>query len=172
MLRRRRLSSPFAVAVSPGTAAVTGTATQQFTVVVSNVFGTALTWAGTWLSGSPAKATINSTGLATGVADVVGSSLTAVVAGSSTTTLRDPGQGWTINAHAGRFVVVTAGTNNGVTRAILSNTAEVLTTVAFPVAHDATTVYSITNGGALPSNINFQAGRIVDASPAVLTCNP
>lgn len=70
MLRRRRHSTPQAVAVTPATPSITHPDTQQFTAAVSNIHGAAVPAAlaaGTWSSSAPTKATINASGLATSV---------------------------------------------------------------------------------------------------------
>lgn len=64
--------------------------------------------------------------------------------GGTAATIVDTGQGWVTNAYAGKYAVVTGGTNSGLTRLILSNTNDTLTTVAFPLATTGTTVYNIT----------------------------
>lgn len=113
-------------------------------------------YAGFWLSGFQSKNGLQSnnggllisgalansspaTGTATGTA-------TAGTAGSGATfgTLTDSGQTWTVNDLRGRYVVITAGTGNGQSRVISSNTATAITVVGTwtaPVA--ASTVYAI-----------------------------
>ena len=71
-VRKRRIITPNAVAVTPPTAGDTHPATEQFTATVTNVHGTTITFpatcTGTWTSSDPTKATINQSGLATTVA--------------------------------------------------------------------------------------------------------
>jgi hypothetical protein len=173
MLRRRRHNTPYTVAVTPTTATVTGTATQQFTAAVANVFGAALTRAGVWSTSKAYKATVSVGGLATGVANNILTGQTAT--GGTTSTVVDAGQTHVVNAYAGKTLVVTAGTNNGASRTIVSNDATTfVVTPVFSSATDATTVFSITNGGAMTTNINFTTNQHgnADITPAVLTCNP
>lgn len=67
-LRRRRHSTPTAVAVTPATPSIVHPNTQQFAAAVTNIHGaTALVTTGTWSSSVPADATINASGLATSV---------------------------------------------------------------------------------------------------------
>ena len=59
----------------------------------------------------------------TGAATKNPSTLVGLTAtGGSTTTIVDAGQQWVVNAFSGRLAVVTAGTNAGQSRLILSNT--------------------------------------------------
>jgi hypothetical protein len=73
-------------------------------------------------------------------------------ASGTTTTLVKTAAGWGVDAYAlaaGRFyVTVTAGTNAGITRRIISNTATQLTFGAMPVACDATTVFTISGAAS------------------------
>lgn len=73
-------------------------------------------------------------------------------ASGTTTTLVKTAAGWAVDAFAlaaGRFyATVTAGTNSGVTRRIISNTATQLTFAAMPVACDATTVFTISGAAS------------------------
>jgi hypothetical protein len=70
-VRRRRRETPATVTIAPATITKTHPSTHQFTVTVKNVYGTTLTGtkaAGIWTSATPAKGTINQSGLATTVA--------------------------------------------------------------------------------------------------------
>jgi len=173
MLRRRRHNTPVSVAVTPATPSLTHPDTQQFTATMANVHGNAVTTAGAWSSSDPIKATISASGLATTVADVLLSGQTAT--GGTTLTVVDAGQTHVVNAYVGKTLAVTAGTNVGESRTIVSNTATTFTVSAvFTAATDATTVFSVTNGGSGDTDINFAVTRpvVTDATPAVLTVSP
>lgn len=88
------------IAVTPGSASIVGTATQQLTATGTYTDGTVqtLTATATWSSANPAAATVNAAGLVTGVAAGT-SSITAsatgvsgTVSGSSTITVTAPVQ--------------------------------------------------------------------------------
>lgn len=63
----------------------------------------------------------------------------------STTTVVDTGQAWTVNEHAGCWVLIVDGTGEGQLAEILSNTATTLTFAAVTTAIDNTSVYQIQN---------------------------
>lgn len=70
---------------------------------------------------------------------------------ATSTTITKTAAGWTINQHAGAFVVIRSGVGIGQWREIVSNTATVLTvTPAFITTPDATSVFEISG--------NFTAG--------------
>lgn len=72
----------------------------------------------------------------------------------TTTTLSDTGATWITNQWAGYYVRVISGTNAGLARQIASNTGTVLTTAAFPVALDSTSIYVIEGQGLFISTDN------------------
>ena len=65
---------------------------------------------------------------------------------AATTTTWDGLTGATINAYTGKSLLITAGTNVGLRRTIVSNTATDVVTAAFPVANDATSAGQVDNG--------------------------
>lgn len=68
---------------------------------------------------------------------------TAKATSGSTTTFVVSGASWSVNKWAGYDLKITAGTNAGSTRSIISHTATTLTTAAFGSAIDATSVGEI-----------------------------
>ena len=75
--------------------------------------------------------------------------------------LTDGGQDWPVNAWAGKYVSIVAGTGTGQTRRIASNTSTVLTPATnFTTAPDATSVYIIfTVGEGQPEELAGRIGR-------------
>lgn len=67
----------------------------------------------------------------------------AANAAGTTTELTQTGAGWTVNAWAGYYLVMTSGPNNGHARKITSNSATILTTDAFPSAPVSGNTYLI-----------------------------
>lgn len=87
----------------------------------------------TTASGKSATASASSNQYATGTA----------TAGASTT-ITDSGKSWSTNEHAGRSVIITAGTGSGQYRRISSNTGTALTvTEAWATTPDNTSQYKI-----------------------------
>jgi hypothetical protein len=69
---------------------------------------------------------------------------TGTATSGSTTVLTNTGKSYTVNEHAGRSLVITAGAQAGQARRIASNTATAITvTSAFSGALDNTSVYKI-----------------------------
>lgn len=75
----------------------------------------------------------------------IGTTITSGTASAGgATTLTDSGEGWTIDAYAGKNVEITAGTGKGQIRNVISNTAEILTVnTAWTTNPDATSVYKV-----------------------------
>lgn len=87
--------------------------------------------------------------------------------GGTTTTLVDTGSGWTVDAHAGKFVSILSGTGAGQVRKIISNTTDTLT-VATWTAPNATSTYEISGGIA---QHNYDLADITDGLFATLALN-
>ena len=81
--------------------------------------------------------------------------------GSNTaTTLNDTGKAWTVNEHAGKALIITAGTGAGQFRAISSNTGSELTVdTAWETTPDETSAYTICDEGWLYLYFNSNAGN-------------
>lgn len=78
-------------------------------------------------------------------------SVTGTATGGSTSTLVKTGAGWTVNAYAGKYVIIDGGTGIGQCRKIVSNTEDTLTVVVTDgnwVAPDATSTFKIFNAYA------------------------
>lgn len=75
---------------------------------------------------------------------------TGTATSGSTTTIVDSGQSWTTNEFAGLTVQITAGTNAGTSRTVISNTSDTLTvSTAYSAAIDSTSQYSIEGGDTI-----------------------
>jgi hypothetical protein len=62
---------------------------------------------------------------------------TGTCTAASATTITQTGAGWSTNQHAGRYVIMTSGSQDERARKIVSNTATVLTVLAFDTSVDA-----------------------------------
>ncbi|NOR84698.1 hypothetical protein GQ473_01130 [archaeon] len=75
----------------------------------------------------------------------IGTTLTTGTASAGgATTLTDSGEGWSVDAYAGKNVEITSGTGAGQVRNVISNTSEILTVnTAWTTNPDATSVYKV-----------------------------
>lgn len=86
--------------------------------------------------------------------------------GGTTTTITDTGKAWTVDALAGKAIVLTAGVGGGDVRKIVSNTAtEITVDEAFSATPDGTTTYAVYDNAwryfYLGSVVNARAFREV-----------